>query len=131
MAKSKLNFADVDEFMRELEHPLHAELCALRSLIMGVDPAIQEGIKWNAPSFFLNDYFATFNLRSRDEIQVIFHTGAKVKESSVIGVEIDDPFGMIKWLAKDRCLLTVQDISDLESKRSSLETIIRQWIAQM
>lgn len=131
MAKTKLNSADVDEFMLTLEHPLHAELSALRSLIMGVDPSIQEGIKWNAPSFFFNDYFATFNLRSRDQIQVIFHTGAKVKESSVIGVEIDDPFGMVKWLAKDRCLMTLQDMADLESKRSSLETIIRQWIAQM
>lgn len=117
--------------MSELDHPLRYELAALRALIMGVDPGIEEGIKWNAPSFFYRDYFATFNLRSTDKIQAIFHTGAKVKASATEGMEIDDPHGVMKWLAKDRCMLTLQDMADLEAKRHALESIIRQWIQQM
>ncbi|QYK54306.1 MAG: DUF1801 domain-containing protein [Fimbriimonadaceae bacterium] len=131
MAKSTLSSQEVDDFMRMLEHPLHAELSALRALIMAVDSGIEEGIKWNAPSFFYRDYFATFNLRSTDKIQAIFHTGAKVKASATEGLEIDDPYGTMKWLAKDRCMLTLQDMADLEAKRESLESIIRQWIQQM
>lgn len=131
MAKSTLSTQEVDKFMSDLDHPLRDELAALRALIMGVDPGIEEGIKWNAPSFFYHDYFATFNLRSTDKVQVIFHTGAKVKASATEGLEIDDPHGMMKWLAKDRCMLTSQDMADLEAKRESLESIIRQWIRQM
>lgn len=117
--------------MSELDHPLRDELATLRALIMGVDSGIEEGIKWNAPSFFYRDYFATFNLRSTDKVQAIFHTGAKVKPSATEGLEIVDPHGMMKWLANDRCLLTLQDMADLKAKRHALESIIRHWIQQM
>lgn len=36
--------------MNALDHPRKPEIAALRALIRGLDPALNEGVKWNAPS---------------------------------------------------------------------------------
>src|SRR5262245_23920943 len=93
-AKSKISDArkagDVGEFMRELDHPLKHDIETVRRIILNVDPGISEAIKWNAPSFHTTDFFATINLRSRDCVQIIFHTGAKVKAAATTGINIAD-----------------------------------------
>ncbi len=53
----------VDAYMERLDHPLKAEVQAVRDLIKGVDSRITEQVKWNAPSFSYMGYLATFNLR--------------------------------------------------------------------
>jgi hypothetical protein len=58
--------AAVAAFLRGLEHPLKQELEAVRRLILAASPTIHEGIKWNAPSFRTDEYFATMNLRARN-----------------------------------------------------------------
>ncbi|WP_438022117.1 DUF1801 domain-containing protein [Sorangium sp. So ce233] len=115
-------------FLRELEHPLKEEIEALRQIILGVSPEIREEIKWNAPSFRTTEHFATFNLRTKDRVRIILHTGAKVKGTAKEGVEIADPAGLLEWLAKDRCLVTFGDEEEIQEKRAALETILRAWI---
>jgi len=121
---------EVDEFMRKLDHPLKAELEAVRAIILGASPEISEGIKWNAPSFRLNEYFATINIR-KDEILVILHLGAKVKDNSTAGLTISDPTGLLEWLAKDRAAVKFRDMKALKPSRAAFENIVRQWIAYM
>jgi len=118
-------------FLRDLEHPRKAEILALRQIILGVDPAIREEIKWKAPSFRTTDHFATFNLRGKDGVRLILHTGAKVKASAQEGVPVADPTGLVEWLAKDRGLVTFADAKDVEAKRGALEALLRAWIATM
>lgn len=122
----KSGHEEVDQFLAELDHPLLNELKLVRENILGADEGISEGIKWKVPSFFYNDWFATIHVRSKDSVQLIFHTGAKLKASSVNGLEIDDPDGLLKWLAKDRCQVDLG--ADVELKRQALEHIVRQWI---
>lgn len=122
---------EVEEFIAKSDHPRLAELQALRSLILSVDPGIAEGIKWNAPSFHYRDWFATFHLRSPDRIQMILHTGAKVKVSAAEGVPVEDPEGLLKWLAKDRAMLTFANVYEIEAKRAALIHLFRQWIKRM
>jgi hypothetical protein len=119
---------DVGEFMRELDHPLKRDIETVRQIILNVDPGIGESIKWNAPSFRTTDFFATFNLRSRDSVQLIFHTGAKVKATAATGINIADPAGLLKWLARDRCLVTLGAGNDIRAKRAAFEAIVREWI---
>ena len=122
----------VTAFLRELDHPLKQEIEAVRKIILGVSPEIREGIKWNAPSFRTTDYFATLNNpRARDRVMLILHKGAKVKDNTTKEMQIADPAGLIKWLAKDRCLVTLGDRTDIQAKRSALEAIIREWIRQL
>jgi len=118
----------VAAFLRDLEHPLKRDFEAVRKIILGVSPEIREGIKWNSVSFRTTEFFATLNLRARDSVQLIFHKGAKVRDNSTNGIQIPDPAGLIKWLAKERCLVTLGVGKEIRAKRAALESIIREWI---
>lgn len=119
--------AAVMVFLAELKHPLKSVIEAVRQIILGVSPKISEGIKWNSPSFRTTEWFATLNLRD-NRVWLILHLGAKVKDNSTKGMQIADPTGMLKWLAKDRCLVTFENERDVEAKRKGLEAVVREWI---
>ena len=123
--------AAVIAFMRDLEHPLKAEIEAIREIVLGVSPTIHEEIKWNAPSFRTTEHFATFSLRMRDRVRLILHTGATVNRTATTGMTIADPAGMLEWLAADRCLVTFRDAKDIDAKRGALESVVRAWIRQV
>lgn len=116
-------------FLQRLDHPLKKEIVAVRAIVLGADASIREGVKWNAPSFRTTDYFATTHLRSTDTLQLVFHRGAKVKAARAM--DIPDPHGMLKWLAPDRCLVTVGAGKDSAARHKALEDIVRAWIAQL
>lgn len=99
--------------------------------MLGVSPAIGEGIKWNSMSFRTSEWFATWNWRCRDAVQFVFHLGAKVKDNSTAGAKIPDPDGLIKWLSKDRCLVTLGAGMDIQAHRAALEAIVREWITHV
>jgi hypothetical protein len=120
---------EVDEFLAELEHPLKAGIEAVRAFILGADKRVREGVKWNAPSFYVTEHFATFKLRPMTTVQVVFHTGAKVRPDAG-AMKIDDPTGLLKWVAKDRCVATLSDMSDIEAKKAAFVSIVKQWIEQ-
>jgi uncharacterized protein YdhG (YjbR/CyaY superfamily) len=119
----------VTEFLAELDHPLKKEIERIRQVILDVSPTISEGIKWNAPSFRTSEYFATFNLRSRDRVQLIFHYGAKVKDNSTAARAISDPAGLIRWLSTNRALVTLRDRARLNSDAKALAAIVKEWIS--
>lgn len=120
---------DVDAFLAKLEHPLKPEIEAVRALIRGADARVREGVKWNAPSFYITEHFATFKLRPMNTIQVVFHTGAKVKADAG-PIEVDDPAGLLTWAAKDRCVATLTDMDEIKAKEAAFVRIVKQWIAQ-
>ncbi len=118
----------VGAYLRELKHPLKTEIEAVRLIILGVSPAIGEGIKWNVPSFHTEkDWFATFNVRSKDSMQLIFHLGAK-KRPDLKAFKLADPNGLVKWLGKDRAMVTLGAGRDIPANRKALEAIVRAWI---
>ena len=118
---------EVEAFLRSLEHPFKREILALREILLGADPSISEGIKWNAPSFRTAEYFATFNLRAKDRVQIILHLGAK-KRDNTAEVAIADPETLLEWLATDRAAAGFSDLNDIEAKQSAFAQVIRQWI---
>ena len=120
--------AAVDAFMATLEHPFAAEVAALRSAILGLDPSVQEGIKWGTPSFRTTEYFATTHLRSKVGLGLVLHLGAKVRAQPEGGVVIDDPEGILKWLAADRATVELRSADDLQAKLPALRAVLRQWL---
>lgn len=120
--------AAVDAFLATLEHPRKAEIVALRALILGVDPRIAEGIKWNVPSFRTTEYFATMHLRGNTGLGLILHFGAKKLAPDRPPPVIDDPGALLTWLASDRAMLVLRDGADLATKRDGLVAILRSWI---
>jgi hypothetical protein len=41
---------------------------------------------------------------------------------------VDDPAGLLKWLAKDRATVEFVDMTDFEAKRDAYRAIVQQWI---
>lgn len=120
--------SEVDAFLAALDHPLKREIEAVRALILGLGPEVSEGIKWKAPTFRTSNDFATVNLRSTNSLQLILHLGAKVRP----GLEtphIDDPAGLLKWLARDRCMATLGAGEAYRANAPAFEAVLRQWIA--
>jgi hypothetical protein len=117
--------------MRQLEHPCKADMEAVLALIRGADPGIAEGIKWNAPSFRTVEYFATLNVRDRDAVQIILHLGAKVRPDITRRVAIDDPNGLLQWLANDRANVKFRGANEIETGGPAFQSVVRQWIAYL
>lgn len=118
--------AAVDQFMSKLEHPHKSAVVELRRIIRAADPSIAEGVKWNAPSFRTTEYFATTHLRTRDGIGIVLHLGAKVRET--LAFQVEDPRGLLKWLAKDRAIVNFAGVEDVKAHEGAIQAIVRQWI---
>ena len=118
----------VDGFMETLEHPHKPAIQALREFILSIDGGIKEQGKWNAPSFYLEDNFATLRVHPVPIVQLVLHNGSKKKANPF---EIPDPHGILKWAAKDRCVVTFSSLEDARSKMDALRPIIARWIPQL
>ena len=124
----------VDDFMAALDHPRKAEIELVRRIIRVTNPLVSEGIKWNAPSFSApslagkDEWFATFHLHAKQDVQIILHRGAKVR---IYEGKIDDPDHLLEWLAPDRAMVRFDDETDIALKREPLTMILNQWIAQL
>ncbi len=115
-------------YLRDLDHPLAKEIKAVRLIVLGVSATISEGIKWNVPSFRTEkEWFATFNARAKDSVQLIFHLGAKTRPD-LKAFKLADPKGLVKWLGNDRALVTLGAGRDIPANRKALEAIVRAWI---
>lgn len=121
--------AAVDAFMATLDHPHADAVQRLRALVLGVDPTIAEGIKWNAPGWRTAEYFATTHLRARTGIGLVLHLGARARSVPAGGLAIDDPDGLLVWRAPDRALLTFADRAELVARGGAVQAVLRQWIA--
>ncbi len=128
MPTKKSSVQTVDEFLAVLEHPLKPVVLALRALILGVDPQVTEGIKWNAPSFRTTEYFATFHLRSAENVRIVLHVGAKVRDTAITGIAVADPTRLLTWQAKDRATVTFRDLAEVSARQAAFEQLIREWI---
>lgn len=105
----------VDDYMDRLDHPLKAEVAAVRAIIKGVSPHITDEVKWNAPSFSYKDYLCTFNLRPTHHVHLVFHNPHIASIVSPI-LEGDYP---------DRRMTYFTDMDDVRAKQAALEQVIR------
>jgi hypothetical protein len=120
----------VNRYLEALDHPLKPEVEALRKIILNADARVTEGIKWNAPSFHRGDWFATFDLRSQDWVQIVFHRGAKVKAAGASRY-VKDPQGVLKWITNDRCSVKFVSGEDVAFKAVAFTTIVAEWVRNL
>lgn len=127
--KSKADTAQaVDVLLSSLKHPATAEIQMLRAIVREVSPSIQEGVKWKAPSFRVDEYFATINLREKQGVGVVLHFGAKVREVALGPDSIDDPGKLLAWLAQDRAMVRFTGVDDIAARKEAFQAVLRQWI---
>lgn len=122
---------EVEAFLASLAHPHKDAIVRLRALLRDADPRVVEGLKWNAPSFAIDEHFATFQLRAKTGVMLVMHFGAKKRASLPERTAIADPDGLLAWVAADRATITFADLADVEAKRESFVAVVRAWIAAM
>lgn len=112
--------AVVDAYLRDIDHPFKAEFEALRAVILGTSPKIQERIKWNAPSFYYKQDLAAFNPRASEYAHLIllFPEGA--------GMPAKSP--LLEGTHKDRREAKFHSLADIEAKKPALQRLIKNWI---
>lgn len=115
---------EVADFLRNCDHARVADFAQVRKLILEASASIEEGIKWNAPSFRTSEWFATFHLRDPNKVAIVFHLGAKKRETAT-RIPVGAPDGMVEWLAPDRCMVTVDDV---KRRGKALQAFVRGWI---
>jgi len=109
----------VEEYLRELSHPLKAEVEAVRSIIKGVDKNINEEVKWNAPSFnYKGEYLVTFNLRNPKHVHLVFHNPLIPQVKSAL----------LEGDYKDRRMAYFVNMRDVNAKRPLLEKALKDLI---
>lgn len=102
-------------------------MLAVRDIVFGLDPRIREEIKWNAPSFRLDDHFATFHLRGNSALLVL-HRGARGIAPRARPA-IPDPSRLLEWRGTDRAIVTLAGESWLAAHRDDLRAVVAAWIA--
>lgn len=106
--------------MAKLEHPLKAEVQAVRETIKGVNPGITEQIKWNAPSFsYRGEYLVTFNLRSANRMRLVWHNPAVASIKSEL----------LEGDYKDRRMSYLAGMADVKSMRVELVRVVGELVA--
>ncbi|MEO1050287.1 MAG: DUF1801 domain-containing protein [Bacteroidota bacterium] len=108
----------VEDFLSNLDHPLKAEMMAVRDIILGVDSRMAEEIKWGAPTFTYKGNLATYNVRAKKFVNLTFHTGAL----------IPDPTGVLEGDAKEARVMRFANMDEVESKREGLISVVKSWI---
>ncbi len=120
--------AEVDEFLRDLSHPLKDAIARVRTAILASDEQITEHVKWSAPSFCSHgDDRLTFRLQPGDRFEIVFHRGVKVRADTGDFV-FEDGTGLVKWAAPDRGTLALRDLEDAEAKLPAVVDLVGRWM---
>lgn len=121
---------NVDAYFAELEHPLKDVALSLRKLLLDAHPDVVESIKWNAPNYEVADDFATLNLRRPTAVQLVLHTGAKVKPGHP-EVVVEAPGKLLKWPGRNRAVASFSSLAEFEDAQDDVAGILRTWAAQV
>lgn len=129
--KTDQHTKEVDEFIKNIKHPLKKGMVLLREIILSADKGITENIKWSAPSFCYNDDDRiTMNSEARivkdNYLSLMFHRGAKKKDTK--GFKFTDDEGLFEWITPDRALVKFKTAKDVETKKVVLKKIVKKWM---
>ncbi|CAG9623031.1 DUF1801 domain-containing protein [Sutcliffiella rhizosphaerae] len=127
--EKKSGSEQVEAFLENLTHPHKEEIEEVRRIILSTDQKITEHIKWNAPSFcYHNEDRITFNLNGKGYFRLIFHLGAKVKDSKENEPLIVDSTGLLEWVSSNRAIVKFTCKSDVKEKKAKLREVITKWL---
>lgn len=108
----------VDEYMSKLEHPLKAEIEALRTIIKGANKKISERIKWNAPSYYYKEDLVTFNHRAAKHVHLVFH------HPSIVNIKSN----RLEGDYKDRRMMYLTNVQEVKANKKELEYIMNELV---
>ena len=112
--------AQIDEYMRALDHPFKVEMQAVREIILGANGKLAERIKWKVPSFFYRADLAAFHPRNREclHLVMVFPHGV-----------VDDPTGLLEGDYDGRRMVYFRDMAEVRAREAVLANIVNAWVA--
>lgn len=122
---------EVDAYMRALKHPLKNVIEELRAVILNVDSAIGEEVKWNAPAFFYTGTMADFDSKQHKRHIVVFNLFKKdcVRLVFLSGARIGDTSGLLTGdYADGRRIAAFSSIDEVHSRKSALVRVLKKWL---
>lgn len=117
-----------EALLQELAHPHDDVIRAVRDVILSSDKAVQEGVKWNAPSYFTSEHFATFHLRGKSGVQLVLHLDAKARPGVDMPSKVSDPEKLLTWKGADRAVLHFVDVAQVRRDKKAVLAILKQWL---
>jgi uncharacterized protein YdhG (YjbR/CyaY superfamily) len=108
-------------YMGALEHPLKAEIEALRTIIKKSNAKLSERIKWNAPSYYYLQDIVTFGPKREEGVLLVFHHPFIVHIKSHI----------LEGDYKDRRLAWFKNMAEVKKHKSEVQRIINEIIAEI
>jgi hypothetical protein len=123
-------YKTLTDFLDDLDADKRAQVDSLRSLILGVEPKLEEHIKWNAPSYVLDgEDRITFNLMNKQGVvKLVLHMGATRKEDKKGAPIMADASGLVVWSSDIRGMLSFDSLTDVSAKAPQVETILKNWL---
>lgn len=115
------NSEQVNDFMLNLEHPLKAEIEAVREIIKNADNRVCERVKWNAPSFFYKADMVTFNPRATYHVHLVFH------HPEIVNIRSE----LLEGDYKDRRMTYFRNMKEVIEKKEALEYIIQKLLQHL
>lgn len=119
---------DVDQFLKQIDHPLAELMNETRQLVLKVDRSIGEEIYWNAPSFFYTGKMKPFKPKEYKRSIVVFNFYRKdaLRLIFLRGANVDDPSSLLEGDYKDgRRLITLRSVEELKQKKAAIQKIIK------
>jgi hypothetical protein len=107
--------------MANLQHPLKAELEAVRSIIVNANPKIEEDVKWGGPSFFYKEDLATFNPRIKNYVALIFHKG------ELLNIKSD----FLENATKGKVYAKFYSMDQVTANKELIEKMVNTWVELM
>ncbi len=112
---------EVNLFMAQLQHPLKAEIEAVRAIILGTDKKLSERVKWNAPSFYYKQDLITIHVKATKQVHLIFHN---IAIASVTSPLLEGDY-------KDRRMMYLRTMDEVKQHTKELQRIMKELIAIM
>lgn len=109
---------EVDRWFADLDHPLKDAMLRVRKIILSADRRMTETIKWKSPTYMFEGNMASINPRSKKNVQLMFHTGAKLPGKHP---RLEGGGGTTRYMS-------FADIADVKAKKPDLEAAVSAWI---
>jgi uncharacterized protein YdhG (YjbR/CyaY superfamily) len=117
-AAKQTDAAQVKAWMDKQEAGVKAAINAVRKIISAASPALNERIKWNAPSYYYKEDIVTFGPYRNNKVLLVFHHPAVVKVKSPL----------LTGTYKDRRLVYFSGKAEAEKNKPELIRILREII---
>ncbi len=121
----------INQYIEQLEPSLGTCVNYLRQFILGIDPEIEEQLKWNSPSFYYKGEMKPFDPKTyqRDILVCNLHKG-RLMLVFPTGAKLTTPHHLLEGDYKDgRRIVNFKDLNDIKAKEEDLAIVIKEWLS--